>query len=134
MFDIAKIHDVTSAPVEIKNPSTGESIGVTITVAGPEHPQRKAIEFAKQRKLRAQLQKTGKIELGDPADDELDTIETLAICTLAWSGVTEGGVDVPCTKEAALKLYSTDGLAWLRAQVLAAMGERERFIQTSAIA
>lgn len=131
-FDIAQIHDVASASIDIKHPTTGESIGAQIEVAGPEHPQRKAIEFARQRKIRAGLQKTGKIELSDPADDELDAIEMLTSCTLGWKGITEGGVEVPFSRDAAYKLYSTEGLAWLRIQVLNAMGERDRFIKASA--
>lgn len=128
MFEITSIKDALSAPIEIKHPVTGAALGPTFTLAGPEHPTRKAIDFAKQRKLRAAIQKSGKLELTDPADDELDAIEKLAACTLAWTGLSDGGVAVEYSPAAALKFYSTDGMGWLRAQLLAAMDERERFI------
>ena len=132
MFDISSIKDALSAPNDIKHPITGAQIGATVTLAGPEHPTRKAIDFAKQRKLRSAIQKSGKLELTDPADDELDAIEKLASCTLGWSGLTDGGSTVDFTAAAALQLYSTDGMGWLRAQLLTAMDERERFISACA--
>ena len=132
MFDITSIKDALSAPIDIKHPITGAALGPSITLAGPEHPTRKAIDFAKSRKLRASIQKTGKLELSDPADDEQDAIEKLAACTLGWSGFTEGGAPLEFSAAAALKLYSTDGMGWLRAQLLAAMEERERFISACA--
>lgn len=132
MFDISAIKDALSAPIDIKHPVTGVPLGATVTLAGPEHPTRKAIDFAKQRKLRASIQKTGKLELSDPADDELDAIEKLASCTLGWSGITDGDAAIEFTPTAALKLYGTDGMGWLRAQLLAAMEERERFISACA--
>lgn len=132
MFEISAIKDALSAPIDIKHPVTGVPLGATVTLAGPEHPTRKAIDFSKQRKLRASIQKTGKLELSDPADDELDAIEKLAACTLAWSGFADGGDVLVFTPAAALKLYGTDGMGWLRAQLLAAMEERERFISACA--
>jgi hypothetical protein len=130
MFKITSITDALSAPVKIKHPVTGEDLGASITVAGPEHPARKAIEFAKQRKIRSALQKTGKIELGDPAEDELDLADKLTACTLAWDGITDDdGKPIEFSTDAAAKLYATEGLGWLRDQLIAAMGERERFIK-----
>jgi len=128
MFDISTITDAQSASIDLKHPVTGALLGATVSLAGPEHPTRKAIDFNKQRKLRAAIQKSGKLELTDPADDELDGIEKLASCTLGWSGITDGATVVEFSKAAALKLYSTEGMGWLRAQLLTAMEERERFI------
>ncbi|WP_342617233.1 hypothetical protein [Rhodoferax sp. GW822-FHT02A01] len=130
MFKITSITDALFAVVKIKHPVTKEDLGASITLAGPEHPARKAIEFAKQRKLRASVQKTGKLELGDPADDELDQIEKLTACTLGWDGITDDdGNVIEFSRSAAEKLYATEGLGWLRDQLTAAMGERERFIK-----
>lgn len=129
MLDIQLITDSSDAVVEIKHPITGAPVGATVTLAGPEHPTRKAIDFAKQRKIRASVQKTGKLELSDPADDELDAIEKLAACTLGWTGITDGGKEIEFSKAAAMKLYSTEGLGWLRSQLYSAMDERERFIK-----
>lgn len=132
MFDIKSISDAQTAMVDVRDPVTNAPLGATFTVAGPEHPKRKAIEFARQRKLRATLQKTGKLELTDPADDELDQIDLLTECVLGWSGISDNGAEIPFSKDAAAKLFATEGLGWLRGQLLAAMRENERFIQTSA--
>jgi hypothetical protein len=128
MFDISTITDASTACVELKHPITGASLGAIITLAGPENAARKAIEFAKQRKVRAAIQKTGKLELSDPADDELDLVEKLAACTVGWSGISDAGKEIEFTKSAAEKLYGTEGLGWMRAQLATAMDERERFI------
>lgn len=133
MFKILSIIDAASAVVDLKHPISGEPLGASVTLAGPEHATRKALDFAKQRRLRKSFQKTGKFELGDPADDELDLTEKLVACTLDWKGFTDdAGTEIPYSKSAVSKLYATDGLGWLRAQVLTAMDERERFITACA--
>jgi hypothetical protein len=127
------IKDLDSAEVEVKDPTTQAPLGLIITLAGPENGKRQAIEYAVQRKMRATLQKTGKIELADPADEELDTIEKLAACTLGWKGLQdESGLDVPFSADAAQKLYTEE--PWMRHQLIAALNERERFIKSSATA
>ena len=132
MFDINSILDASSAAIEIKHPVTGQLLGATVTLAGPEHPTRKAIDFARLRKLRQAIQNTGKHEMSDPQDDALDAIEKLAQCTLGWSGMSDAGLPVEFSQAAAVKLYSSDGLAWLREQVFVAMDERARFITACA--
>lgn len=132
MFNIQTITDAASADVEIKHPVTGASLGATVTLAGPEHPARRAIDFAKQRKLRAAIQKTGRLEVSDPEDDLLDAIDKLAVCTLGWSGITDGDAPIEFSKAAAAKLYGADGMGWLRDQLYAAMEERARFIKACA--
>ena len=132
MFEINSILDASSAAIDIKHPVTGQLLGATVTLAGPEHPTRKAIDFAKQRKLRASIQKNGKLEVSDPEEDIQDAIEKLAACTLGWDGMTRDGVPVPFSKDAAAELYSREGLGWLRDQIFAAMEERSRFITACA--
>jgi hypothetical protein len=133
MYNLNKISDAPSADVEIKDPETGAPLGVFFTMAGPEHPKRKAIEFARQRKIRAALQKTGKIELNDPEDDEQATADTLVACTLGWRGYSnDAGAEVTFTPQAASTLFNDDTKGWLRHQLVTAMNERERFIKRSA--
>jgi hypothetical protein len=131
MFNLSEFQDTDSATVTIKHPATGAPTEATVTIAGPEHPKRKAIVFDKQRKMRRQLTKTGKLEFTDPEEEELEETSLLAACTLAWSGVGVGGKEVPFSKEAAEKLYADPALRWFRAQVKAAMDERELFIKPS---
>lgn len=132
-FKISSIKDAQSAAIEIKDPETGAPLGAFVTLAGPEHPKRKALEFARQRKMRASLQKTGKVQLGDPSDDEQDGIDELAEITLGWDGfVGDDDLPIAFSKEAAQKLYADDNMGWLRAQLFTAKNERERFINSSA--
>lgn len=135
MFKLSSIQDALTADIDLKHPVSGDPLGATLTLAGPEHPARKAFDHAKQRKQRAAFQKNGKIDLGDPAEDELNAIDMLVNATLGWSGfANDSGEAIAFTKDAAATLYSTEGHGWLRAQVLVAMGERDRFIKTSATA
>lgn len=126
------IKDLPSADVEVKD-EDGNPTGMVVTLAGPEHPKRKAIEFAQQRKIRASLQKTGKIELADPVDDEQDGIEKLASCTLGWKGyIDEADKPIECSQTAAQKAYTDE--PWLRKAVFKALNETERFIKSSVTA
>lgn len=125
MFKITDIQDAQSAVLELKHPITGVLLGATITLAGPEHPKRKAVEFAKQRQLRAAIQKTGRLEMVQPEEDELNAIERLVACTLGWTGIADDNGPIEFSPSAAEKLYSA---RWLRDQVGMALDERERFI------
>lgn len=129
MYDIDLISDAPSAEIKLTDPISKAPIG-SITLAGPEHPTRKAIEFARQRKIRATLQKTGKMELPDPVEDEQANIDNLVASTLGWD-LSRDGQPLPFSKSAALALYSDEKKGWLRALLFAALGERERFITSS---
>ena len=125
-FDISTVTELGQAEVSIKHPTTGAPTGAAVTLAGPEHPQRKQLIFTRTRKLRASFQKTGKVQLDDPVDEEADTIAFLAACTLGWTAIAEKGVPIPYSPQAANDLYARVG--WLRAQVAAALDEKENFI------
>lgn len=126
-FDFAAFEDVDRADVRIKDPTTGAATAMVITLAGPEHPDRKRLTFARQRRLRAGLAKTGKLQVGDPEDDAADQLDMLVACTLAWSGAA-----VPYSPAAARALYGDKRRTWLRDQVQAALDERELFTRSSA--
>lgn len=122
VFDFTVFEDVDSAEVRIKNPSTGAPTPMVVTLAGPEHPDRKRITFAKQRRLRAGLAKTGKLQVGDPEEDEAEELDLLIACTLGWQGSP-----VAYSAKAARELYSDPKRRWLRDQVQTALQERELF-------
>jgi hypothetical protein len=126
-FDFSAFEDVDRADVRIKDPTTGAPTAMVITLAGPEHPDRKRLTFARQRRLRAALAKTGKLQVGDPEDDAADQLDMLVACTLGWSGAA-----VAYTPAAARALYSDKRRTWLRDQVQAALDERELFTRSSA--
>jgi hypothetical protein len=131
-FDLAAFEDTGSADVTVKDPMTGESTAVVVTLAGPEHPARKRLLMNKQRRMRAQLQKTGKLVFQDPEEDEAEESEMLVACTLGWQNVCIGGVAVEFSSDAASKLYADPKRRWLRDQLKAALDERENFIRRSA--
>lgn len=127
VFNVHDFEDVPQADVAIKDPTTGSATTMIVTLAGPEHPTRRKILLAKQRRMRAQLQKTGKLQFGTPEEDEEDETETLVRCTLGWRGA-----NVPFSADAARALYTDTRLRWLRDQVKSALDEREHFIRSSA--
>lgn len=131
-FNLKRISDAPSAVVEIKDPETNAPLGVTFVLAGPEHPKRKQIEFDRQRRLRAVMNKTGKIELGDPEEDDQEGRQNLAACILGWNGyVDDKGEPVAYSAEAAKALVNDPDMGWLRVQLNTALQERERFIKRS---
>ena len=134
MSNLRNIKSVTSAQVEIKD-ENGAPTGVFFEIAGPTHPKRKSIMLANQRRLQNQLQKTGKVSLDDPAEQEMQSRENLVSFTLGWTGFTDDkGVAVPFSPEAARALYENenDEYAWLVDQLNTALNEKERFMQRSA--
>ena len=126
-LDLDAFEDVTSADVRIKDPTTGAPTPMTVTLAGPEHPDRKRLAYAKSRRLRAALAKTGKLPTTDPEDDAADDLEQLVACTLGWSGAS-----LPYSRDAARRLYADPKRRWLRDQVGAALQERELFTRACA--
>ena len=132
MSNLRIIKSVLSAKVEIKDENSAPT-GVFFEIAGPTHPKRKSILLANQRRLQHQLQKTGKVTLDDPAEQELQARDNLVSFTLGWSGFTdEKGKEVPFSPEAARELYENDEYSWLIDQLNAALNEKERFMQRSA--
>jgi hypothetical protein len=127
VLDLDAFEDVDRADVRIKDPTTGAPTAMVITLAGPEHPDRKRLVFARQRRLRAVLAKTGKLQVSDPEDDAADQLDMLVACTLGWAGAS-----VPFSRDAARKLYGDARRGWLRDQVQAALDERELFTRSSA--
>ena len=127
VFSFSDFEDVESAEVRIKDPTTGAPTPMVIVLAGPEHPDRKRLLFARQRRMRAQLSKTGKVQLADPEEDEAEELDNLLACTLGWRGA-----QVAYSRDAARTLYTDSRRRWLRDQVQAALQERELFTRRSA--
>lgn len=133
-FNLKRISEATEAEVEIKD-EEGAGTGVFFTLAGPQHPERKRIQFALSRKAIKRYEKTGKAELPDPEEAEEMARENLAAFTLGWRGYTDDqGMPVAFSKAAALELYRDPTMAWLVTQLQTALGETERFMKRSASA
>lgn len=131
MPNIRNIKSTTSAQVEIKD-ETGAPTGVFFELAGPTHPKRKSVVFAAARKAQAQYQKLGKLTMDDPEEQAMQSKENMADFTLGWNGYTDdAGAPVPFSRGAALALYEDDTMSWLLDQLMAALNEKERFMQRS---
>lgn len=130
MFNPRSIEDLESASIDILNPQTKRKTGATVTLAGPDHPKARSILLAAQRRVRRDLEKSGRITLDDPEAEEDARLEELVARTLAWTGMADDdGKEMPCTPDNARKLYA--GVTWLRLQLMGAMNDRANFIRAS---
>lgn len=129
VFDLATVEDVESAEIQLKR--NGQPLPIFVTMAGPEHSKRKRFAFDKQRKVRKQLAKTGKMEFGDPVDDEAEENDLLADCVLAWRGVVFNGETLPCTKDNVTRLLYDKKRAWFRKAIKDAFDDAEAFTRVS---
>lgn len=133
-LDLDTLEQKTSAELVVKHPITGEPTAARILIAGPEHALRRSAIFQRMRARRAEVERTGKLSMPDPEDEDADEANLLAACTLGWSGLSTGGQPVVYTADAARALYSDPRRRWLRDQVKAALDQRELFIGSSATA
>jgi hypothetical protein len=126
-FNLKKIKTLEAFDVEIKD-EEGNGTGVFFTLAGPNHTVRRTAQLALNRKMIAQANKTGKVELPDPEDSEVDRLKNLANATLSWRGyVNDEGQEVPFSTATALALYQDPEMMWLVDQVDTALGAKDRF-------
>jgi hypothetical protein len=126
-FNLKKIKTLEAFDVEIKD-EEGNGTGVFFTLAGPNHTVRRTAQLALNRKMIAQANKTGKVELPDPEDSEVDRLKNLANATLSWKGyVNDEGQEVPFSTATALALYQDPEMMWLVDQVDTALGAKDRF-------
>lgn len=123
-FDPFSIEDVLTGTLRVRD-AEGAPTPWVITLAGPEHPDRKRRLFARQRRLRAVLAKTGKLPTSDPEDDDAEQVDDLVACTLGWEGAA-----LPYSPEAARRLYADSKRRWLRDQVATALEERALFTRS----
>ena len=131
-LNLDDFEDIQTATVSLKNPATGAPTGATVDLIGPEHPARKKIQMDRARKLRTDFQRTGKISVSDPLEDVETQTDFLVACTAGWSGLTQGGAALVFSADAARALYTDPKRQGVRAQVVKALDEAERFISNSA--
>ena len=132
VFDMSEVEDLESAEVQLTR--NGVPLPIWVTIAGPEHPKRKRYAIEKQRKIRKQLAKTGKMEFGDPAEDEAEENDLLADCVISWRGVVFNGEKLDCTRSNLTQLLTDKKRAWFRRSVKEAFDDGEAFIKVSASA
>lgn len=133
MFDVKTIRTLGEIEVEIKHPVTQQPLGATIRLAGPEHPARRAIRFATQRRVREELQREGKVAALDPEEAANEGVKMIAASVLGWSGICDDGEPLAFTSDAAVALLTQPEMAWLVEQIAAVIGQDANFIGGSGI-
>lgn len=130
---IGNICDVTTAEIEILNPQTQEGTGLFLTLAGPEHPLRKAAVAAAIREARSsvarRMSSAGRVmpHFKDPEEEEQEGRQELVAATLGWRS-TKVALP-PFTKEGIAALYADPSRQWLVRQVQARINEQTLFIK-----
>lgn len=120
-FDGLQAAQDEGVPVEILHPATGEPLGMTITVAGPDSVHAKNFDRTViNRRLRGR--KTKALDAGEVQEAAL---RKLAACTLSWTDVVDGGKALECNRENALLVYNR--LPFIAEQVAEAAGDRAAF-------
>jgi hypothetical protein len=133
-MDLSQIVEQDSADYELLHPTERTPLGITFTLAGPEHAKRKQIALAFARDLRRRISRTGKLTLEDPAEDEDREIDYLVASTLGWKELEVDGKAVAFSAAAAREIYAAPRFAWIRRQIKQALEEQENFIASSSAA
>ena len=137
---IEHIRTVFSADFEVVHPLERDDLGkpkgtgLFITLAGPEHPTRKAISMNITRAVRAAMSKKAVAgervmpDMKDPEVDAAEQLENLAQCTLGWHR-KDGQPCAPFSPEAVRALYKNPEMVWLVDQVLTRFNSATLFIK-----
>ncbi len=91
------------AECNIMHPSTGKPTDIFITVMGPDSK-----EFRNQQSILNRMYVNARKDGKDVDADHVAmlTRKMVASITIGWRGVTDGGVDVPFSKEKCEELYA----------------------------
>ena len=119
-MDLLQLLPVDCVDVKLKHPVSGDELDATIKVYGKD-----SSVFQNAIKQRAKAQIARKPKDIDLESNEKDSIELLADCTQGWSGISEGGKQIECTRSNAVDIYTK--YKWIREQVDIAIGDRANF-------
>lgn len=131
-LDLGQVAEKTTGEYTVKHPATGAPTKACLLLAGPEHDARRAAVFARMRARQQEMERSGRITLPSPEEDEDDRTALAAACTLGWSGLARDGVPLVFTTDAPKQLYADPRYRWLRNQVIGALDQRELFFGGSA--
>ena len=127
-FDLAKLDTAKvaeeGAELRVAHPTTGEDLGITITLIGTDSKTFR--DISKSRATASLKKKTREIDLDQ---NESDSVELLAECTKGWSGITENGKEIVFSFENAVQLYTK--YLWLREQIDRFMADRSNFLPSA---
>ena len=122
-LDTAKVAE-EGAELRVAHPTTGEDLGITITLIGTDSKTFR--DISKSRATASLKKKTREIDLDQ---NESDAVDLLAKCTKGWSGVTENGKEVAFSFDNAVQLYTK--YLWLREQIDRFMADRSNFLPSA---
>ena len=127
-FDLAKLDTAKvaeeGAELRVAHPTTGEDLGITITLIGTDSKTFR--DISKSRATASLKKKTREIDLDQ---NESDAVDLLAKCTKGWNGITENGKEVVFNYDNAVKLYTK--YLWLREQIDRFMADRSNFLPSA---
>lgn len=129
MTDLSQFADLAQAQedgidVDILHPKTGEKLGITIRVAGPDSDrQKKARNAINNERLRMSRNK----RLTAP-ELEADSLKITAASIISWDGVIENGEAVSLNTENAAAILTR--YPFIREQLDSAVGDRAGFIKS----
>ena len=127
-FDLAKLDTAKvaeeGAELHVAHPTTGEDLGITITLIGTDSKTFR--DISKSRATASLKKKTREIDLDQ---NESDAVDLLAKCTKGWSGITENGKEVAFSYDNAVQIYTK--YLWLREQIDRFMADRSNFLPSA---
>lgn len=130
---IGNIKDTFTGEFEVLNPNTNEGTGLFLTIAGAEHPLRKAIVKKATQEARAEMARrmASRVPLPpnfkDPDQEELESRQMLASITLGWRSTK---VQLPpFSQEGIAALYADPTKQWLVKQVARRVDDESLFIK-----
>ena len=127
-FDLAKLDTAKvaeeGADLHVAHPTTGEDLGITITLIGTDSKTFR--DISKSSATASLKKKTREIDLDQ---NESDAVDLLAKCTKGWAGITENGKEVAFSYDNAVQLYTK--YLWLREQIDRFMADRSNFLPSA---
>jgi hypothetical protein len=97
---------------------------MTISVSGHD-----SATFKNAIKERAKAQMSRKSADVDFIANDKEAVELLAKCTTGWTGITEGGKELPFSTANAIYIYTKYN--WIREQIDNAIGDRANFFMSA---
>ena len=124
-MDLLNLLPSDNAAITLKHPvSKSELEGMTISVSGHD-----SATFKNAIKERAKAQMSRKSADVDFIANDKEAVELLAKCTTGWTGITEGGKELPFSLANAIYIYTKYN--WIREQIDNAIGDRANFFMSA---
>lgn len=126
-FDLSSFKDLISAQesgteVQITHPGTGEPIGISMMVAGPDSKRQKAATaFIVAERAELRLRKITAARM------EEETNRIAAASIISWNGVIESGKSLEYSPSVALGLLTR--YPFMREQITTYSGDRANFLK-----